>query len=221
MTIRELIMLFHEDEYLSTTVIANRLNIGRFRAYKFLKELIHKNLIHKNDQGNYVFNEELVKGINIIFLDIDGVLNCRTTTDECDGIRGIEDAKVLLLKTLVSKTKAKIVLISSWRLYWYKEEHLKKGQDDLANYLDQKMTKFELKIYGKASGEIFNRGEAVLEYIERLNHKGIKVNKYVILDDTSDDYLSTSLTNHLIKTDFEKGGLQKKHIGLALKKMAL
>ena len=221
MTIRELIMLFHEDEYLSTTVIANRLNIGRFRAYKFLKELIHKNLIHKNDQGNYVFNEVLVKGINIIFLDIDGVLNCRTTTDECDGIRGIEDAKVLLLKTLVSKTKAKIVLISSWRLYWYKEEHLKKGQDDLANYLDQKMTKFELKIYGKASGEIFNRGEAVLEYIERLNHKGIKVNKYVILDDTSDDYLSTSLTNHLIKTDFEKGGLQKKHIGLALKKMAL
>lgn len=221
MTIRELIMLFHEDEYLSTTVIANRLNIGRFRAYKFLKELIHKNLIHKNDQGNYVFNEVLVKGINIIFLDIDGVLNCRTTTDECDGIRGIEDAKVLLLKTLVSKTKAKIVLISSWRLYWYKEEHLKKEQDNLANYLDQKMTKFELKIYGKASGEIFNRGEAVLEYIERLNHKGIKVNKYVILDDTSDDYLSTSLTNHLIKTDFEKGGLQKKHIGLALKKMAL
>ena len=221
MTIHELMTLFKDDEYLSTSVIEKRLNVSCFQAYKFLKELIHKNLIHKNDQGNYVFNEELVKGINIIFLDIDGVLNCRTTTDECDGIRGIEDAKVLLLKTLVNKTKAKIVLISSWRLYWYKEEHLKKKQDNLANYLDQKMTKFELEIYGKASGEIFNRGEAALEYIERLNHKGIKVNKYVILDDTSDDYLSASLTNNLIKTDFEKGGLQKKHIELALKKMAL
>ena len=94
-------------------------------------------------------------------------------------------------------------------------------RDNLANYLDQKMAKFELEIYGKTSGEISNRGEAVLEYIERLNHKGIKVNKYVILDDTSVDYLRDSLTKHLIKTDFERGGLQKKHIDSALKKMAL
>ena len=46
------------------------------------------------------------------------------------------------------------------------------------------------------------------------------MNKYVILDDTSDDYISASLRKHLIKTDFEKGGLQQKHIDSALKKMA-
>ena len=221
MTIHELMTLFKDDEYLSISVIEKRLNVSSIQAYKFLKELIRKNIIHKNEQGNYVFNEELVKGISIIFLDVDGVLNCRTTTDDCDGIRGIEDAKVLLLKNLVDKTNAKIVLISSWRLNWYKEDHRKREQDNLANYLDQKMAKFELEIYGKTSNEIFNREEAVLEYIERLNHKGIKVNKYVILDDTSVDYLRDSLTKHLIKTDFERGGLQKKHIDSALKKMAL
>ena len=51
MTIHELMTLFKDDEYLSTSVIEKRLNVSRFQAYKFLKELISKNIIHRNERG--------------------------------------------------------------------------------------------------------------------------------------------------------------------------
>lgn len=48
----------------------------------------------------------------LLFLDVDGVLN---SMDNGDGDT-IEDSKVLLLKTIIDKTGAKIVISSSWRL---------------------------------------------------------------------------------------------------------
>ena len=38
-------------------------------------------------------------GINIIFLDVDGVLNCKETTDRCDRYIGIDDKKNKVFKT--------------------------------------------------------------------------------------------------------------------------
>lgn len=51
----------------------------------------------------------------IIFLDIDGVLNYADLKERSPlGYIGISDDKMILLKELVDKTSAKIVLISSW-----------------------------------------------------------------------------------------------------------
>lgn len=58
--------------------------------------------------------------MKVIFLDIDGVLNCRTTTTRIayngfDGFVGIDPALVKNLNKLVEATKAEIVLSSTWR----------------------------------------------------------------------------------------------------------
>jgi trehalose-6-phosphatase len=50
-----------------------------------------------------------------IFLDIDGVLNAPGDKNLIEGI--IEPNKYNLLKSLISKTKSKVVIISSRRLY--------------------------------------------------------------------------------------------------------
>ncbi len=64
--------------------------------------------------------------MKIIFLDVDGVLNCHNTFKKQHekyiktGIWEIEIelSKVKLLKQIVDNTNAKIVLSSTWRLSW-------------------------------------------------------------------------------------------------------
>jgi HAD domain in Swiss Army Knife RNA repair proteins len=53
--------------------------------------------------------------MKIIFLDIDGVLNCKATPNPRD-FPYIVDKKLLIrLKRLLNKSKAKVVLSSTWR----------------------------------------------------------------------------------------------------------
>ena len=120
--------------------------------------------------------------INIVFLDIDGVLNCKTTKDKCGYYVGIELRKVMLLKKIVDSCDAKIVLVSSWKEHWYKAETMKKFQDNLASYLDDRLGRCGLIIYDKTKEGYFNRGREILNYINELKTNNIIVNKYVILD---------------------------------------
>ena len=57
--------------------------------------------------------------MKIIFLDIDGVLNCMQYLIEnnCRGI-GIDPARVALVADIVRASGAKIVLTTSWRSHW-------------------------------------------------------------------------------------------------------
>lgn len=222
MNTEKLLALFKDDKYITISDIQRRMGVGYLTAGKYLCELIDNKQVYKNKEGRCVIKKNLTDtDINIVFLDVDGVLNCRTTKDQYDGYRGIEDSKVELLKELVNKIDSKIVLVSTWKFYWYKESYLKDKQDGLANYLDQKLSNCGLTIYDKTEDhDVHNRGEGILEYIRKLHHKGIKVNKYVIFDDEPFDYLSTKLTSRLVRTSFENGGLQEKHIKKALEKMA-
>ena len=54
----------------------------------------------------------------IVFLDIEGVLNCEETTYET-GVK-IDKDKVFLLKHIVEETGADIVLSSSWKIGYKK-----------------------------------------------------------------------------------------------------
>lgn len=54
--------------------------------------------------------------LKLIFLDVDGVLNCHHTKDRApSGVIGIDPQKVLLLRQIVQETHACIVLASSWQ----------------------------------------------------------------------------------------------------------
>lgn len=142
------------------------------------------------------------------------MLNCHSTKDYVSHYIGIEDKKVSLLKELVDETKAKIVLVSSWKEWWFKDDQFKIHQDDLANYLDEKLAKQGLTIFNKTRP--INRGRSILKFIEDLEDDGVSVNNFVILDDEMFDYKETKLTKNLVQTSFDQNGLERKHIRKAL-----
>ena len=144
------------------------------------------------------------------------MLNSISTKDRCNGYVGIEDKKVIYLKEIVDATKAKIVLISTWKEFWHKEpdKHL---QDNLANYLDDKLAKQGLKIVDKTQEFLAgNRGEGIKNYLKCLRYMGIAINNYVIIDDYPFYYLKTKLTKNLVKTNYMKGGLEPRHVKKAI-----
>jgi hypothetical protein len=54
--------------------------------------------------------------MKVIFLDIDGVLNCNTTPNPRNFPYVVDKKLVVRLKKLLDRTGAKVVLTSSWRL---------------------------------------------------------------------------------------------------------
>lgn len=142
--------------------------------------------------------------MKVIFLDIDGVLNTPSSESRCGEYIGIDDDKTKMLAEIVKRTNAEIVLVSTWKKYWRKEEKLKPLQDYSATYLDEKLKKFGIKATDKtkdkSDGKYLSRGEGILEYIERN-----KVEKCVILDDFQFDYDGCDLTDYLIKTKQTEG----------------
>lgn len=146
--------------------------------------------------------------MKVIFLDIDGVLNTPSSESRCGEYIGIDDEKVEKLKKIVEKTKAEIVLISTWKKYWRKEEKLKPLQDYSANYLDEKLAKQGLKAIDKTKdkldGRYLSRGESILEYVCRNN-----VENYIILDDCQFDYDGCGIADKLVKTSQIEGLTEK------------
>lgn len=174
--------------------------------------------------------------MKVIFLDIDGVLNCEQTTldrfyklennlplgqfyqmqTEFGGL-DIDEEKVQMLGEIVKKTGAKIVLSSSHRADW------KDGKDNLqfdkSKALQYLFDKYDIDVIGitpyinkQVSGW---RENEIREYL-----KYHAVDAFCILDD--DDLDLQTLKEHLIKTNFyrnevDEGGLQPRHINDAVK----
>lgn len=139
-----------------------------------------------------------------IFLDIDGVLNTPSSESRCGEYIGIDDDKTAILAGIVRQTGAGIVLVSTWKKYWRKEEKMKPLQDYFATYLDEKFEEVGLKVTDKTRDEVggkyLSRGEGILEYVGRND-----VGRYVILDDFQFDYDGCGLTDFLVKTKHTEG----------------
>lgn len=137
-------------------------------------------------------------------MDIDGVLNCKTSRSRCGKYVGIDDDKLATLKRIADATGGEVVLVSTWKQSWQKLERDKYKQDAQANYLDKKFKKHDLKVCDKTSdsldGVYFGRGESISEFIYRN-----KVTGYVILDDFQYDYDGCGLTDHLVTTNHAAG----------------
>ena len=149
--------------------------------------------------------------MNVIFLDVDGVLNCVETKNKCNGLLGIDGMKVKRLKEIVDKTDSKIVLTSTWKIGW--DEDNDKCHYD-AKYLNNKLSEQGLFIYDKTIDNGSNRGEGIYDWI--MSHE---TENWVVFDDELFDDFDCVIKTHLVKTNFynPKGGLQQQHIDKALK----
>lgn len=114
----------------------------------------------------------------VVFLDIDGVLNTRTTIQSSPkGYTGIDDARVTVLANTIRKYGGgDIVLASDWK-------NLKEGDEDYL-YLLTKLNREGLTISGKTKDEKNARGVGVWEYLQI--HPEIE--EYVIFDDNTFDF---------------------------------
>ena len=150
--------------------------------------------------------------MKVIFLDIDGVLNCQSSQSSCNGMMGIDDDKVKRLKEIVKATGAKIVLISTWKADWQKV--YKEQQGHMANYLDKKLKRQGLVIMDKTEDTSVDRGQGILDWLD-----GKKIESFVILDDEDFDYQEVGIESNVIRTQFyiENGGLQNNEMNLAIK----
>jgi len=151
---------------------------------------------------------------NIIFLDIDGVLNdmdcfrkfkdvrynyykCLTGYEKLllTNIIDIDLDKIYLLKELINNTNSKVVVTSSWRnlrIYPLVEEYLiNLGIPiiDTTPYIDSK------------------RGLEIKTYLEEHI-----VSNYIILDDDIFPDFDEELLSHLIHTSFFCGGITDEHV---------
>lgn len=131
-----------------------------------------------------------------IFLDIDGVLNAPGDKNLIEGI--IEPNKYNLLKSLISKTKSKVVIISSRRLYKEDRDLLLKALDDI--YVDLMFISYKLTSkYRKDEINQFLIKNPCLNYVILddidcyYSEDDVMVKHYVpvdgILGFTYDDYL--------------------------------
>lgn len=151
--------------------------------------------------------------MKVIFLDVDGVLNCVDTTNLCGGYVGIENAKVNLLRRIVEETGAEIVLTSTWKDGWSKTDKDKK-QDVFGWFLDRELERESLSILDKTEDDGIHRGEGIRDWMN-----GRDIESFVILDDHRYDYLEQGLSGCHVKTEFydENGGLREEHVALAVK----
>lgn len=149
--------------------------------------------------------------MKVIFLDVDGVLNCVSSTSKCGPFVGIDGKKVKLLRKIIEETGAVIVLSSTWKDNWERVD--KENQDYSADYLDRKLKREMLRIFDKTQDEGENRGEGILRWM-----KNREVEKFIILDDNVYDFKEQGLSSRHIQTEFynEEGGINESHVDLAI-----
>lgn len=151
----------------------------------------------------------LVKNMKIIFLDFDGVLNCRRYRENSLSYYEdyIDESRMLLLKYIVDKTGAKIVLTTTWRMYWDNSYLVDYEETQRMNNI---FAKYGLEIYSKTSNYEENRDYEITMWISENNIK-----QYVILDDI--DFGWSNLNReHFVQTDDEKDGLDEEQVQKAI-----
>lgn len=135
---------------------------------------------------------------SVVFLDVDGVLNHSESED------AIDSDCLQNLCSIVKQTNAVIVLVSSWKCGWFKDD--KTRQDDDADYLDSRLKKVDLRIFDKSSRYASGRGIEIVDWVMRFN-----TFSFVILDDDFSHYKDTPLEPYCIKTDYYNSGLTTEH----------
>ena len=184
--------------------------------------------------------------MNIIFLDIDGVLNgynrwntlgwdivCkfnserlrnwyRELTDPC----GVHEKKVKLLAKIVHRTGAKVVMSSTWRHSYWKFVNGETDSIDDVKKLASLLNKYNIEVIDITPKSPKGRRED--EIIAWLSRHEDEVDNFVILDDENFDlecFVDKELvqTSSISKGEIIKGfahedtGLKRKHVKKAIR----
>ena len=133
----------------------------------------------------------------ILFLDIDGVVNCATTSQRHRGTIGIDPYMALLVDRIIQATGCGVVISSSWR---HSKERLDEIRKQACEFTDI-----------TPSGRLTNyedrpRGHEIRKWLDR--HSDVeRVDRYAILDDDS-DMLDEQLPS-FFKTSWQTGLTQE------------
>jgi len=142
--------------------------------------------------------------VKAIFLDVDGVLNTSETyiniqnkynkTKQVD--IDIDEFRLEYLKTIIDNTGAKVVLSSSWRGGFTKENNKVIPRNSKCKKFYDLLTKYNIELYDiifDIYSDIYR--EAQINYWLSLNRD---IDNFIILDDEPNLY--NNLTDKLIKT---------------------
>lgn len=151
--------------------------------------------------------------MKVIFLDIDGVLNSREYDRHrnWNELTNIDETRMPLVKEIVEKTGAKIVLSSTWRDGWNENEAL---CDEDGRYINDIFKKFNLSIYSKTPdfGLAAVRRDEVAAWLQETEDT---IENFVIIDDYRFGW--AELSDNFVKTNPVKGlGLEKEHVKKAI-----
>jgi hypothetical protein len=144
--------------------------------------------------------------VKVLFLDIDGVLNSQEFLQNNKN-EPIDRRNVSVLKNIIDKTGAVIVMSSAWR-FWF-DDNLA-PEEGYSQYLYDILSEFGIKIFSKtpdfSTKEIrdkktFSHVKAK-EILAWLN-ENTSFDKYVVIDDL--DLLNEEVNAHLVRTNGEVG----------------
>ncbi|MDO4556435.1 MAG: HAD domain-containing protein [Lachnospiraceae bacterium] len=138
----------------------------------------------------------------VIFLDVDGVLNYDCSTEDLD------DFCLAELKKIVLETKAKLVLTSSWKFYFLRDD-----DNATKRYMTERLAEYNLALYDIApdlgSGR---RADEIKLWLKEHPSFG----SYVILDDCFFPGFK-EMKRHLCLTDWNRNGLTAEHSKKAIR----
>lgn len=155
---------------------------------------------------------------NILFLDVDGVLNSeinrRIKKESSKSLSAyhiqLPGDKLFKLKRIIIATNAKIVLSSSWRLG---------GTSYDPSYaqlnLEKQLNNYGMSIYDiTPSSKDRNRGVEIYLWLNNFYMKNGYIPRYVILDNVIHDLIDYH-KGHIVKIP-ELIGIQDKHVSITI-----
>lgn len=154
----------------------------------------------------------------IIFLDIDGVLNSMDyfeQTKDCKGYTEINPEKVKLLKEIVDRTGAEIVLSSTWRDLGKRKNE---PEHPMYTYLTDTLKEYGMEIVDHTPYIKLDRPKEIKAWLDNQKDKDIQ---FVSLDDDFpiQKYDEVGIGIHLVRTCFyeKDGGLRSEHVEKAVR----
>lgn len=157
--------------------------------------------------------------MKVIFLDVDGVLNCIGWLKKHEGEsydqNSIDSSKVELLAEIIDRTGAKVVLSSTWR---HIRGHDENPRYPMFDYLVDTLRKCDIEIMDYTPLINDDRPKEIRAW---LNDAPFEIESFVSLDDDfrEKDYQKQGIFRRLIHTTYwdMDGGLKQEHVERAVK----
>lgn len=161
--------------------------------------------------------QQVIDMRKIIFLDIDGVLNSADYFDQtkhCEGYSEINPEQVKLLKEIIDRTGAEIVLSSTWRSLGKRKDE---PEHPMYTYLTDTLQEYGLEIIDHTPYIDQDRPKEIKAWLDNQPDTDIK---FVSIDDDfpQQKYDEVGIGDCLVKTSFyeKDGGLRREHVEKAV-----